>query len=128
LEVLGLVILAPATLVYLWCLALFLRGRGTPLPFAPPREFVVQGPYCYSRNPMALSVICGAVGVSLFLSSAPGLVFSGGLAFILHLYIRHREEPELVRRFGDSYVAYRRRVPRWVPGTKPTHVSNREHG
>lgn len=121
LEVLGLVILAPAVLVYLWCVAVFIfRGRGTPLPFAPPREFVARGPYGYSRNPMALSVICGAVGLSLTLGAPVGLFFTGGLAFILHLYISRREEPELVRRFGESYAAYCRQVPRWVPGTQST--------
>jgi protein-S-isoprenylcysteine O-methyltransferase Ste14 len=120
LELLGIIILAVAAPIYVWCFALFLtRGRGTPLPFAPPSEFVGQGPYLYSRNPMALSVICGAIGLSLLLGSLLGLVLSGALAFILHLYISRREEPELVRRFGESYVGYCMRVPRWVPGTKP---------
>jgi protein-S-isoprenylcysteine O-methyltransferase Ste14 len=118
LELLGLLILAPAALVYVWCFALFLfRGRGTPLPFAPPTEFVTQGPYRCSRNPMALSVICAAAGLSLYLRSPLGLVGSAGLAFILHVFITRFEEPGLVRRFGEPYVAYCRRVPRWLPGT-----------
>jgi protein-S-isoprenylcysteine O-methyltransferase Ste14 len=124
LGLLGLAVLGVASLVYAWCVALFLvRGRGTPLPFAPPSEFVAQGPYRYSRNPMALAVICGAAGLSSFLGSALGLIFSGGLALVLHLYITRREEPELAGRFGESYVAYCRKVPRWVPGTKPREAA-----
>jgi len=118
LELLGLLVLATAGLVYVWCFALFLfRGRGTPLPFAPPTEFVTQGPYRYSRNPMALSVICGAAGLSLYLRAPLGLVVSAALALILHLWVTRVEEPGLVRRFGETYVAYCRHVPRWIPGT-----------
>jgi protein-S-isoprenylcysteine O-methyltransferase Ste14 len=29
--------------------------------------------------------------------------------------IRLWEEPHLTRRFGDEYVLYRQRVPRWIP-------------
>jgi protein-S-isoprenylcysteine O-methyltransferase Ste14 len=52
-----------AVLVYGWSVWLFVnRGRGTPLPVAPPRELVVQDPYRYIRNPMALAVVAGATG------------------------------------------------------------------
>lgn len=123
-ELLGLFIFAAASLVYVWCFGLFLfRGRGTPLPFAPPTEFVTQGPYRYSRNPMALSVICGAVGLSLYLRSPLGLAVSAGLAFILHLWVTRIEEPGLIRRFGETYVAYSREVPRWFPGTPARAVA-----
>lgn len=116
-ELLGLLLLATSVSVYVWCFALFLfRGRGTPLPFAPPTEFVLQGPYRYSRNPMALAVICGAIGSSLYLRSAGGLVVSASLALILHLWVTRVEEPGLVRRFGEPYVEYCKQVPRWLPG------------
>jgi hypothetical protein len=29
------------------------------------------------------------------------------------------DERRLAERFGEQYVAYTRRVPRWVPGTRP---------
>jgi protein-S-isoprenylcysteine O-methyltransferase Ste14 len=107
---------ALAALSYLHCAWLLLRrGRGTPLPFAPPREFVAEGPYRYTRNPMALSVVSGIAGASLALGSIPGLASALLVAFALHLYITRREEPALARRFGGSYAAYRERVPRWLP-------------
>jgi protein-S-isoprenylcysteine O-methyltransferase Ste14 len=115
-EYLGFVIASVAACTYASCAWLFIaRGRGTPLPFAPPREFVASGPYRHIRNPMALSVVLGTAGVSLALGSPAGLGFAGLLAAALHLYITYREEPELRRRFGDSYVWYCRQVPRWLP-------------
>ena len=40
-----------------WTNRLFLTiGDGTPAPCNPPRNFVVQGPFLYVRNPMILAV------------------------------------------------------------------------
>jgi hypothetical protein len=46
-------VLAPAgALLSGLCIATFVtKGRGTPAPFDPPREFVASGPYRYVRNP-----------------------------------------------------------------------------
>ena len=115
-ELLGIVILALAVPLHLSCVWLFLvRGRGTPLPFAPPSQFVVRGPYRFSRNPMALAFVSGAAGLSLLLSAPLGLLFSAAFGAVLHLYVTRREEPELVRRFDGPYVDYCQRVPRWIP-------------
>jgi protein-S-isoprenylcysteine O-methyltransferase Ste14 len=64
---------------------------------------------------MALSVVAGLAGVSLAIGSPVGLVSSGLLALALHVYITRREEPELARRFGESYASYCAKVPRWLP-------------
>ena len=29
------------------------------------------------------------------------------------------EEPELVKRLGEAYIAYRRRTPMFIPGMRP---------
>ena len=59
--------------------------------------------------------------------------FMFGIGFLLHsvsmvcvwlpvfvvlnvLELKMVEEPELERRFGESYIEYRRRVPMFVPG------------
>lgn len=116
-DLIGLVLLALAAVVYSWALWLFLtRGRGTPLPFAPPRHFVATGPYRYTRNPMALSVVVGAAGASLWLGSPSGSIATTVLAVVLHVYVTRWEEPVLVRRFGEPYLAYCEQVPRWVFG------------
>ena len=35
------------------------------------------------------------------------------------VYIPLAEEPGLVERFGDDYLAYQRNVPRWIPRVRP---------
>ena len=106
-----------ATALYSFAVWLFVTaGRGTPLPFSPPQLFVARGPYRYTRNPMALSVVVGAMGASSLFGSALGSLATILVALVLHAYITRREEPALVQRFGESYVAYCEDVPRWAFG------------
>ena len=84
-----------------------------------PREFVSAGPFRFVRNPMSLAAVVLIVGIALWDRSAVVLALAGLFAAGLHLVIVCVEEPGLERRFGDSYRAYKRHVPRWVPRLRP---------
>ena len=108
-----------------WCIQLFnVKGRGTPLPLDPPKQFVATGPYRFVRNPMMLGFFLLLAGEAALLGSvvvALYLLLAMGLAHLLVVFV---EEPGLAKRFGSSYTAYARQVPRWVPrsffGAPPT--------
>ena len=88
-------------------------GEGTPAPFDPPRKLVIRGPYIYMRNPMMVAVCLVLSGEALLFASVPlGLwfLFFFGLCRIL---IPLWEEPDLEKRFGESYREYKQKVPRW---------------
>jgi protein-S-isoprenylcysteine O-methyltransferase Ste14 len=90
------------------------RGRGTPAPFDPPQELVVVGPYRFVRNPMYVGAIAVIFGAGLALSS-PAIVLLAALAApASHLFVVFYEEPALKARFGESYLRYTSRVPRWL--------------
>ena len=99
------------------CTAFFLRARGTPVPFNPPRELVAVGPYAYARNPMLTGLFVILFGLGFLLHSAT-LVFFVTPVFIVAnvIELKFVEEPELERRLGAVYTEYRRRVPMFVPG------------
>lgn len=98
------------------CAGLFAgRGRGTPAPFDPPREFVATGPYRWVRNPMYVGGLLALLGFGLWHRSPAMALFTGLVWAAAHLFVLSVEEPGLVRRFGESYEAYRRRVNRWLP-------------
>ena len=116
---LGWALALAGALLVLWCVTTFVtRGRGTPAPFDPPREFVAAGPYRYVRNPMYIGGFGVLLGAGLVLGS-PSII---GLAFLFllffHLFVLLYEEPALNRRFGDSYLHYKSSVHRWVPGLR----------
>jgi len=91
------------------------RGRGAYVEFDPPERFVADGPFRWSRNPIAACVLGMLLGEAVGLSSAGVLVLFLLAAPLAHLQVMCLEEPLLARRFGDSYARYLRRTPRWIP-------------
>jgi len=88
-------------------------GEGTPAPFDPPKKLVIRGPYIYTRNPMMVAVCLVLSGEALLFASVPlGLWFLTFLGLCLIL-IPFWEEPDLEKRFGESYRQYKQKVPRW---------------
>ena len=96
-------------------------GKGTLAPWNPTQRLVVQGVYRHVRNPMIAGVFFVLLGEAILAASLPLLVWF--LVFVLAnaIYVPLAEEPGLVKRFGDDYLAYQRNVPRWVPRPTPWH-------
>ncbi len=112
----GVVILAAGLILWVWCVVWFRRGRGTPVPFNPPRELVMEGPYAWARNPMLSGVFATLFGLGFLLHSVSMVLLWTPLFIVLNVIeLEMVEEPELERRFDESYREYRRRVPMFVP-------------
>jgi protein-S-isoprenylcysteine O-methyltransferase Ste14 len=116
----GFALVVAGSLLALTCAALFVvRGEGTPAPFDAPRRFVPSGPYRLVRNPMYVGAIALLVGLAFVLEAPLVLGVALGAAILSHLFVTLVEEPGLVRRFGESYAAYRRATNRWLPRVPP---------
>jgi protein-S-isoprenylcysteine O-methyltransferase Ste14 len=111
----GFVLAGAGSLLALLCIAAFVtKGRGTPAPFDPPREFVASGPYRYVRNPMYVGGLATLAGAGLTVSS-PAILLLALTAFAaVHLLVVFYEEPALTATFGDSYLRYKKAVHRWL--------------
>jgi protein-S-isoprenylcysteine O-methyltransferase Ste14 len=93
----------------------FTVGRGTPVPLMATQKLILQPPYAYCRNPMALGAVVLYLGVCVAAGSpGAGLLWLPGAVALL-TYIRLVEEQEMVARFGEEYQAYRRRVSFIIP-------------
>ena len=99
-----------------WCVYLFnTQGQGTPVPLDPPKRFVATGPYRFVRNPMMLGMFLILAGEAALCRSIIIFLYLLLASTVIHLVVRLWEEPDLARRFGSSYAAYRQQVPRWIP-------------
>ena len=115
----GLLIGAGASLFWI-SVSLFAEcgGGGTPAPYDPPKFFVARGVYTHVRNPMMIGVILVLLGEAMLFGSLP--VFIWALIFFQAclVLIPFWEEPDLENRFGEAYLEYKRKVPRWIPKLK----------
>src|SRR5215204_778655 len=75
----------------------------------PVPRLTTAGPFGYSRNPAYLSLAMIYAGIAVLRNSLWAILF-----LPLVLYVIGREERYLERTFGEEYLAYRRRVRRWV--------------
>lgn len=100
-----------------WSVFHFLRVRGTPVPFNPPPLLVENGPYRYVRNPMLSGVFLFLFGLGFAIKSLSLVLIFTPLFVLANVWeLKAIEEPELVRRLGEDYLAYRRRTPMFIPG------------
>ncbi len=99
-------------------------GEGTPAPWAPPKHFVVRGPYAFVRNPMILSVIFILLGEAFFLGSIPIVIWCLLFWILNTVYFIYFEEPGLLKRFGGEYEEYKKHVRRWIPRLTPWHPAS----
>ena len=99
-----------------WSAFHFLRLKGTPVPFNPPPTLVTTGPYRFSRNPMLTGVFLVLFGIGFAIKSLSLVVFFTPLFVLANVWeLKEIEEPELVKRLGEDYVAYRQRTPMFIP-------------
>jgi protein-S-isoprenylcysteine O-methyltransferase Ste14 len=113
---LGIGILFAGLVLFAWCVSLFWRiGKGTLAPWDPTKKLVAIGPYRWIRNPMITGVATILTGEAVLLGSWVIATWAALFVVINHLYFVFSEEPGLEKRFGTSYIEYKRSVPRWFP-------------
>ena len=113
---LGVLLLAGGLPIFCDFILRFVRdGRGTPAPIAPTRHLVVGGMFRFVRNPGYVAVVAMLLGQGLLFGSSAVIVYAVAIALAFHTFVVLYEEPTLRRQFGDEYVAYCRRVRRWLP-------------
>ena len=92
----------------------FRRSRTSIVPVRPATALVIAGPYRFTRNPMYVGMAALTVALALFLDTWWVMVLLVPVLLVVRLFVIAPEERYLRRRFGADYVAYMRRVRRWL--------------
>lgn len=91
------------------------RRAGTPAPPShPPTALVAQGVYRWTRNPMYLGMTLIYVSLSVAANAPVAFWLLVPLILVIHHGVIVREERYMAARFGQAYIDYAHRVPRWL--------------
>jgi protein-S-isoprenylcysteine O-methyltransferase Ste14 len=110
----GLIVLSAILGLGLWSVVLFRRSGQDENPWKPTPQIVERGPFRITRNPMYLQMIIVCIGMAFMLANAWILLLTPLGGWVLQRFAIRPEEAYLERKFGDRYLAYRRRVRRWL--------------
>ena len=92
-----------------------IHGADTTLRTDKPVSSLVQdGPFRYSRNPGYLSLTMLYAGIAILRNALWAILLLPLVLYVIQREVIEREERYLERTFGEEYLAYKRRVRRWV--------------
>lgn len=106
-EWLGYVAVIFAVLGRSYC-SLFIGGRKNDV-------IVAAGPYSVVRNPLYVFSFFGVLGIGLQTGMVLICLILVGAFMLYYRSVIAKEEAFLQHKFGDAYVQYTQRVPRWIP-------------
>lgn len=88
-------------------------------------ELVTSGIYQWSRNPQYFGWFLVLLGISLVGSSGLALLYTMIAIILFHFYVTRMEEPYLEHIFGEKYLLYKERTPRYmgIPKREARHIT-----
>lgn len=115
----GLIVVALAVALLIWILALGISQTPSrvQLGLTPP-FLMMRGPYRLTRNPMYVAELGLWLGWAIFFGSRLVLIGFLVLWSVVTFIILPREERSLEAAFGQTYLQYKSRVPRWFGKTQ----------
>jgi protein-S-isoprenylcysteine O-methyltransferase Ste14 len=113
-RVLGALLLGIGAAGFAW-MVLTMKQARTPIHNAKtPTTLVERGPFRWTRNPMYLFGSTAYAGLAMVLIEPWSLAMLPIVLALIHYGVVLREEAFLDRRFGEAYLRYKARVPRWL--------------
>jgi protein-S-isoprenylcysteine O-methyltransferase Ste14 len=104
------------TALAIWCAVLmFLFGEGTFLVTSAPKKIMTRNIYGIVRHPMMWALYIIVLGEILTFGHFILIVWLFAMIRIIYLIVANYEEPQLERRFGESWKEYCQKVPPWIP-------------
>ncbi len=111
---LGLPLILAGVLLDFWAASLFRERRTSFKLRGGIASLITEGPFGLSRNPIYLGIMAAFLGLAIFLGSLTAFIYPV-LFFILFQFVFiPMEERRMEEAFGEEYLAYKRKVRRWL--------------
>lgn len=106
--------LAAGLMLLIHSAGLFAKADTALIPFHKSTALVTNGPYKITRNPMYLGMVLVLLGMAVILGSLVTFLVIPVFVVIIHFNFILGEERFMEELFGEEYLAYKRRVRRWL--------------
>jgi len=93
---------------------LFKQHETTVKPFEKSAFLIVSGVYRVSRNPMYLGFVLVLLGIATIMGSLSPWIVVPVFAVLMDVVFIQTEERMMAVEFGESWLAYKARVRRWL--------------
>ncbi|HRP32563.1 MAG TPA: isoprenylcysteine carboxylmethyltransferase family protein [Agriterribacter sp.] len=114
-KIVGVIVMLVAIVFFLFrSLRQFFRSNNTVVTMLPAHSLQTTGIYSVTRNPMYVGLSLLYLGIACIIGNWWNFFLFPLLLLIVQEYVIKREEKYLVRRFGEAYLDYRRKVRRWI--------------
>ena len=90
------------------------RAGTNVLPSRPALAIVTHGPFRFSRNPIYVANVFVYIGLSFLFNAVWPLLLLLPMLWVIYWGIIQREERYLENKFGEIYLTYKDKVPRWL--------------
>jgi len=112
-------VVALAVALLIWILVFAIPQASSKVKLGlTPSFLMMRGPYRLTRNPMYVAELGLWLGLAIYFGSLGVLLGFLVLWSVVKFIILPREERSLERAFGQTYLEYKNRVPRWFWKTK----------
>ena len=106
--------IAAGLMLVIYSASLFKRADTPLIPFHKTTTIVTTGPFKMTRNPMYLGMVFCLIGIAVALGSLLPFVVIPVFILVIQTQFILAEERFLEELFGDEYLAYKKRVRRWI--------------
>ena len=83
-------------------------------PYKPATAVVTRGPFRFTRDPLYLSMTLMYGGIATVANALLPVLLLPIVLRLMRRGVIEREERYLERKFGDEYIEYKVRTPRWI--------------
>ncbi len=83
------------------------------LATSPKDKVITRGLYRFSRNPMYIGMLLMHTGLGISTASWLYIIFTFILAILLNVFVSN-EERYCLHIYGDDYLKYEEKTPRWI--------------
>ena len=114
----GIVVVGVRIWLKWWAMLTLGKYWSVHIEIREAHKLIKDGPYRYVRHPAYLSNLLAYLGIPLIANAYYTLIGVFLIYVPFNLIRLHLEERELIRKFGEEYEDYRKKVPALLPVRK----------